>query len=66
MSIESEKLQKIGLNPNEIKIYLVLLRLGQGLAGEISKESQINRTTTYDSIERLIEKGWPWYKDLKI
>jgi len=57
MAIELEKLQKIGLNSNEIKIYLALLRLGQGLAGETSKESQINRTTTYDSIERLIEKG---------
>lgn len=57
MTIEIERLQKIGLNPNEIKIYLVLLKLGSSQAGEISKESQINRTTTYDTIERLIEKG---------
>ena len=55
--MQTERLQKIGLNPNEIKIYLTLLRLGEAKAGEISKESQINRTTTYDSIERLIEKG---------
>lgn len=59
--MELEKLQKIGLNPNEIKIYLALLRLGSALAGQISKESQINRTTTYDSIERLIEKGLVTY-----
>ena len=52
-----EKLQKIGLNLNEAKIYLTLLRLGSAQAGKISKESQINRTTTYDSLERLIEKG---------
>jgi len=59
--MESEKLQKIGLNPNEVKIYLTLLKLGEAKAGKISKESQINRTTTYDSIERLIEKGLVTY-----
>ena len=61
MAIEPEKLQKIGLNLNEIKIYLALLRLGSAQAGKVSKESQINRTTTYDSIERLIEKGLVTY-----
>lgn len=59
--MESEKLQKIGLNPNETKIYLALLRLGEAQAGKISKESQINRTTVYDSVERLIEKGLTTY-----
>src|SRR3989338_6893554 len=51
------KLQKIGLSLSEAKIYLALIRLGSAQAGRISKESQINRTTVYDSIERLIEKG---------
>ena len=55
--MDIEKLQKIGLNLNEAKIYLALLNIGSGQAGKISKESQINRTTTYDSLERLIEKG---------
>lgn len=55
------KLQKIGLNLNESKIYLVLLKLGSALAGKISKESQINRTTTYDGLDRLIEKGLVTY-----
>jgi sugar-specific transcriptional regulator TrmB len=55
--MEIEKLQKIGLNLNEAKIYLALLELGEAQAGKISKESQINRTTTYDGLERLIEKG---------
>jgi sugar-specific transcriptional regulator TrmB len=59
--METEKLQKIGLNPNETKIYLALLKLGEAQAGKISKEAQINRTTTYDSIERLIEKGLVTY-----
>ncbi len=55
--MDIEKLQKIGLNLNEAKIYLALLKLGSSQAGKISKESQINRTTTYDGLERLIEKG---------
>jgi len=56
-----EKLQKVGLADNEIKVYLTLLRLGSALAGQVSKESQINRTTTYDALERLIEKGLVTY-----
>lgn len=55
--MDIEKLQKIGLNLNEAKIYLALLELGQAQAGEISKKTQINRTTVYDSLERLIQDG---------
>jgi sugar-specific transcriptional regulator TrmB len=50
-------LERIGLSQSEAKIYLALLKLKHALAGTISKESQLNRTTTYDSLERLIEKG---------
>ena len=59
--MDIERLQKIGLNTNEVKIYLALLKLGSAQAGNISKESQVNRTTTYDSVERLIEKGLVTY-----
>lgn len=38
-----------------------MLRDGSLLAGEISKRTQINRRTTYDTIERLIEKGFVSY-----
>ena len=55
--MDAGQLQKIGLSNNESKIYLVLLKLGSAQAGKISKETQINRTTIYDSLERLIEKG---------
>ena len=56
-----EQLEKLGLNPNEAKIYLALLDLGEAQAGEISKKTQINRTTIYDTIERLLEKGLVTY-----
>ena len=52
-----EKLEELSLNKNEAKIYLALLELGETQVGEISKKAQVNRTSTYDTIERLIEKG---------
>ena len=51
------KLKKLGLNRNEAGIYLALLDLKECQAGLLSKKAQINRTTTYDALERLIEKG---------
>ena len=50
-------LERIGLSPNEVKIYLTLLRLGASKAGKIAKEAQVDRSATYDSLKRLLEKG---------
>jgi len=50
-------LERIGLSTNEAKVYLALLRLGSSKAGDVSKKSQVNRTTTYDTLERLLERG---------
>ncbi|OGI65348.1 hypothetical protein A2647_05305 [Candidatus Nomurabacteria bacterium RIFCSPHIGHO2_01_FULL_40_24b] len=55
--MEITKLEQLGLNKNEAKIYLALLELTEAQAGKLSKKTQINRTTIYDSLERLIEKG---------
>ena len=55
--MEIDRLQQIGFNLNGAKVYLALLKLGSSQAGRISKEAGINRTTTYDSINRLIEGG---------
>lgn len=46
-----------GLSPNEIKVYLALLRIGKSKAGKIAKEAQRDRTSVYDSLKRLLEKG---------
>lgn len=53
----AEQLQSLGLKPNEAKIYLALLELGQGTVSEISKTAQLNRTTGYDILERLAVDG---------
>ena len=55
--MEIESLLKLGLNKNEAIIYLTLLEIGESQAGILSKKTQINRTTIYDTLERLIEKG---------
>lgn len=52
-----ETLKRIGLSSNEAKVYLSLLRIGSSKAGRISKETNINRTTTYDALKILLEKG---------
>lgn len=52
-----EILKDLGFEEREIKIYLVLIRLGNSPALKISKEVGIDRTTTYDLLERLIGKG---------
>lgn len=50
-------LQKIGLNDKEARLYLALLELGESNIQQIAKKSGIKRTTAYDVIESLKEKG---------
>ncbi|MCK5334459.1 MAG: helix-turn-helix domain-containing protein [Candidatus Aenigmarchaeota archaeon] len=61
MTISAEEinatLKKMGLSDNETKIYFTLLKQGSSKAGNLSKGSHINRTTTYDALKRLLEKG---------
>ena len=52
-----ETLKKIGLGHNESKIYLTLLKLGPCMAGKIAKESNIDRSASYDSLKALLKKG---------
>lgn len=50
-----------GLNKNEAKVYLALLRYGGASAGLIAKESKVYRTNVYDALESLIQKGLVTY-----
>ena len=53
-----KELQEIGLNPNETKVYLSILKLGEATANRISSLSEIARSTTYDALEKLKQKGF--------
>ncbi|MBI2629693.1 hypothetical protein HYW76_01200 [Candidatus Pacearchaeota archaeon] len=55
--MESKILKKLGLNDNEINIYLTLLKKGVLSAGEIAKISKLHRTHVYDLLESLAKKG---------
>jgi len=52
-------LEKLGFTQNEAKIYLVLISSGNPLnASEISNYSNVPRPNVYETINRLIEKGF--------
>lgn len=60
--VEIEKtLEKIGLSPNEIKVYLVLNDHGSTKAGRISKLANIDRSSAYNALKLLQEKGFVSY-----
>lgn len=50
-------LQVMGLDEKEAKAYLALLELGEGSLGRLAAKSGIKRTTLYDIIESLKQKG---------
>ena len=52
-----EQLENLGLQVNEVKIYLALLELGKGTVSQISKIAHLNRTTGYDILERICLYG---------
>lgn len=52
-----QELEKIGLNDKEAQLYLSLLELEEGNISQISTKSKIKRTTCYDIINSLKEKG---------
>lgn len=54
-------LQEIGLSKAEIKVYASLLRLGQTASGELTKEVGLRKSTVYESLSRLLEKGLVGY-----
>ncbi len=56
--METEKvLEKIGFSPNEIKVYLTLNDHGSTKAGRVSKLAKIDRSSCYNSLKSLLEKG---------
>lgn len=54
-------LPEIGLNENERKVYLELLKLGPSKVNELSKRLNLPRTTVYTLLDSLIRKGLSSY-----
>jgi sugar-specific transcriptional regulator TrmB len=53
----NEILENLGFEGREIKIYLSLLKNREQTALEISRNVNVDRTTVYDILQRLKEKG---------
>jgi sugar-specific transcriptional regulator TrmB len=53
-----DKLEDIGLNMYERKIYAALLGRGTSTAGELSEMTNVPRSRAYDVLESLAEKGF--------
>lgn len=50
-------LHNLGFSPNEIKVYLALNDNGSNRAGKISKLAKIDRSSCYNALKTLAEKG---------
>ena len=50
-------LSDIGLSDGESKVYLALLKLGSCQVSRIKEETGLHRTTIYDFVEKLLNKG---------
>ena len=52
-----EELRQFGLSNNEITLYLTLLKTGTSTANRLAELSGLKRSTTYDNLYLLINKG---------
>lgn len=50
-------LVEIGLSEGEIAVYLALLKLGSVQVSKIKEGTRLHRTTIYDFVEKLLNKG---------
>ncbi len=55
--MHAEILEKIGLSPNEAKIYEAMVNLGTSSIEKIALEANVHRRNVYDSVEKLVSKG---------
>jgi len=57
MTTKEQVLREYGLRDNEIKVYIANLMVGNATANEIAKKAHLLRTTTYEVLKTLAEKG---------
>ncbi len=53
-----QSLQEFGLNHKEAETYCVLLAIGNNPASTIARKTGLNRSSCYNNLERLIQKGF--------
>jgi sugar-specific transcriptional regulator TrmB len=53
----AKDIQTLGFNEKETAVYLACLELGESNIQDIAKKSKVSRTTVYDIVESLKQKG---------
>jgi len=53
--------EKIGLKEKEARVYIALLKYSPSLANQVAKKSGILRSSIYDYLDVLLEKGFATY-----
>lgn len=53
----SHSLERLGYTVNEAKVYLALLKIGSSFAGRIAKETELDRSSTYNALKGLVQRG---------
>lgn len=59
--MDKVNLKSFGLKEKENEVYLALLKNGPSLANKLAKKTNLLRTTVYDYLDSLIEKGFATY-----
>jgi HTH-type transcriptional regulator, sugar sensing transcriptional regulator len=57
MEVSIKELEQLGFTVNEAKTYLHLIKLGPSLAGTIAKKANLDRSSTYNALNSLVNKG---------
>jgi HTH-type transcriptional regulator, sugar sensing transcriptional regulator len=55
--MDTSALEDIGLSKIEIKIFLVILELGESKAGKIIEKSKLQSSSVYNAVNSLIDRG---------
>lgn len=50
-------LKQLNFSDKESTVYLALLEIGSGKANDLAKKTNLNRTTVYDILETLMQRG---------
>jgi len=56
--VDTQILERMGLSPKEVAVYLSALRLGPATVSRISEQSQVDRTLCYSLLNKLVDRGY--------
>lgn len=56
MTLE-QRLEALGLNPNEARVYLAGLKLGETTIGDLQRQSNLHKQLVYNATEKLQNEG---------